>query len=142
LIAYADTSFLFSLYVPDANSPAAAAKMRSRGTTLLVTDFGEFEFTNAVSWRVFRRQLLAGERRAALDSFSKDVEAGILRLGSVPGAAYFRAKQIALVQTPLLGARALDVLHVACAIVLKAEAFFTFDRRQAELAEAVGLRVR
>jgi predicted nucleic acid-binding protein len=35
--------------------------------------------------------------------------------------------------------RTLDSLHVACALELKAERFWTFDERQARLAEAVGL---
>ena len=40
---------------------------------------------------------------------------------------------------PTLGIRTLDSLHVACALELKAEKFWTFDERQARLAEAVGL---
>lgn len=40
---------------------------------------------------------------------------------------------------PALGVRTLDSLHVACALELKAERFWTFDERQARLAEAVGL---
>jgi len=35
----------------------------------------------------------------------------------------------------------LDVLHVALAMDLEPDAFFTFDRRQWKLAKAVGLRV-
>jgi len=40
---------------------------------------------------------------------------------------------------PMLGIRTLDSLHVACALELKAQKFWTFDDRQARLAEAVGL---
>ena len=40
---------------------------------------------------------------------------------------------------PPLGVRTLDSLHVACALELRAERFWTFDERQAKLAEAVGL---
>lgn len=39
-----------------------------------------------------------------------------------------------------LGVRTLDSLHVACALELKAERFWTFDERQAKLAKAVGLK--
>ena len=35
----------------------------------------------------------------------------------------------------------LDTLHVASALQLGAERFFTFDERQANLARAVGLKV-
>jgi predicted nucleic acid-binding protein len=40
---------------------------------------------------------------------------------------------------PALGVRMLDSLHVACALELKSRQFWTFDERQARLAEAVGL---
>lgn len=141
MIVYADTSFLLSLYISDANSLAAAKTMSRFVTPLLTTDFGEFEFTNALSWRVFRKLLLAGEQQAVLDSFSKDVEAGIVRIIPIPAAAFARAGQIARTQTPVLGNRALDVLHVASALVLRADTLFTFDSKQAKLASALGLSV-
>jgi predicted nucleic acid-binding protein len=40
-----------------------------------------------------------------------------------------------------LGQRTLDTLHVAIALELNAERFWTFDERQAKLARAVGLKV-
>lgn len=40
---------------------------------------------------------------------------------------------------PTLGVCTLESLHVACALELKARSFWTFDQRQAKLAEAVGL---
>ena len=41
---------------------------------------------------------------------------------------------------PKLGTSTLDSLHVACALELKAERFWTFDERQAKLAKAAGLK--
>ncbi len=41
---------------------------------------------------------------------------------------------------PRLGVRTLDSLHVAAALQLKAEQFWTFDARQAKLAQAEGLK--
>lgn len=35
----------------------------------------------------------------------------------------------------------LDILHIAAAIILRADTFLTFDKRQAKLAAAAGLRV-
>ncbi len=138
---YADTSFLFSLYIPDANASAAAAAVRSASLPLLTTDFGEFELTNAVSWRVFRKNLSSSEANAVLGLFAKDAESSVVRVLPLPTAAFARAKQIARTNTPLLGTRALDVLHVASALALRAKGFYTFDRKQAKLAAALGLRV-
>jgi len=42
---------------------------------------------------------------------------------------------------PQLGTRTVDTLHVACALELKAERFWTFDERQAKLARARGLKI-
>jgi len=39
-----------------------------------------------------------------------------------------------------LGLRTLDTLHVASALELKAQRFWTFDERQAKLARAAGLK--
>jgi predicted nucleic acid-binding protein len=41
---------------------------------------------------------------------------------------------------PNLGMRVLDTLHVASALELKAERFWTFDERQAKLAKAQGMK--
>lgn len=42
---------------------------------------------------------------------------------------------------PKLGVRTVDSLHVATALELKAERFWTFDDRQQKLAKIVGLRI-
>ena len=141
MIVYADTSFLFSLYVPDANSSSAAATMKRIKPPLLATDFAEFELTNALNWRIFRKELRASEEQAVLLSFSKDVHAGVIRVVPISAATFAHARRIARTQTRLLGTRALDVLHVASALALRADSFCTFDKNQARLAAALGLRI-
>jgi len=142
LIVYADTSFLFSLYVPDANSSSAAATMKRIKPPLLATDFAEFELTNALNWRIFRKELRASQEQAILLSFSKDVHAGVIRVVPLSAATFAHARRIARTQTRLLGTHALDVLHFASALALRADSFCTFDKNQARLAAALGLRIR
>lgn len=139
--AYADTSFLASLYVLDANSPLAAARMKRAKLPLLMTPFGELELTNAVALRLFRKELSASQAKAAHALIRKDLEDGVLLVNALPVSAFERAKRIARRQTPRLDTRTLDVLHVASALVLWADAFYTFDTRQAKLAAAEGLHV-
>lgn len=141
MIVYADTSFLFSLYVPDANSSAAAAIMKRIKPPLVATDFAEFEFINALNWRIFRKELRASEEQAVLLSFSMDVHAGLIRILPISAATFAHARRIARTQTRLLGTRSLDVLHVASALALRASSFCTFDKIQARLAGALGFRV-
>jgi predicted nucleic acid-binding protein len=136
-----DPSFLFSLYVLDVNSAAASAKMRRAALPLLLTDVGKVEILNAVGLRLFRKELRPAEAKKVYGLFRQDIEQGVVQIVPLPAAAYQRAEQIARTHTPLLGTRTLDVLHVAGALVLKADAFYTFDQKQAGLATAVGLTI-
>lgn len=136
-----DASFLTSLYVLDANSARAAAKMREATLPLLLTDIGKIEVLNAIGLRLYRKELLAEEAKKVQALFREDTERGVVRVVPLPVAAFEQAEQIALKHTPLLGTRTLDVLHVAGALAFRAGAFYTFDQKQAALASAVGLRV-
>jgi hypothetical protein len=55
--------------------------------------------------------------------------------------AIARALKLSTAHTERLGARAIDLLHVACALTLESELFLTTDTRQAQLATAEGLKV-
>ena len=52
-----------------------------------------------------------------------------------------QAAELSRQYTPTLGTRSLDVLHVASALALGMRQFVTYDKRQARLAEACGLKV-
>jgi len=140
LRAYADTSFLVSLYTPDANSASAGAHMKNLSTALLLTPFGELELLNAFELRVFRGELSITEVEAARAALREDVEKGIYARRPFPEAAFARAKEIARKRTARLGTRALDILHVGSALVLQADTFYSFDRNQRRLARAEGLK--
>ena len=141
-LAYADTSFLISLYTLDANSLLAAAQMRQANTIFLLTPFGEVELTNALELRLFRKELDPAQTRAAYVTFQNDVANGVFSLKPVPAAVYTRGKQLARKHTSGLGVRTLDILHVAAALVLKTEVLYTFDANQRKLAKAEGLATR
>jgi predicted nucleic acid-binding protein len=141
LSVYADTSFLVSLYTPDANSVRASAQMRVIEGPVWLTDFGELELTNAFELRLFRRELSASEIGASQSALREDMESGVFSLKPLPVVVFEKARQIARKRTARLGARTLDVLHVASALVLGATEFYTFDRSQSRLAAIEGLRV-
>jgi hypothetical protein len=141
LSGYADTSFLASLYVLDGHSALAAARMKRAKLPLLLTPFGELELANALALRIFRKELSPTHIKGAQALFAKDCEDGVLVIKLLPSRAYTLAKQIARRQTPRLGTRTLDVLHVASALALDADTFYTFDVRQGKLATAEKLAV-
>ncbi|PYT58335.1 MAG: PIN domain-containing protein [Acidobacteria bacterium] len=136
-----DASFLFSLYVLDANSARASAKMKRADLPLLLTEVGKIEILNAVGLRLFRKELQPAEAKKVYALFRQDIEQGVVQIVPLPSAAYQQAERIARTHTPLLGTRTLDVLHVAGALVLKADAFYTFDQKLASLATAIGLTI-
>jgi predicted nucleic acid-binding protein len=142
LSAYADTSFLFSVYVVDSNTAKALPLIRCASFPLLATPITEFELENAIYQRQFRRELTSGEIKASIGSFRKDVTNSLFDMKPFSAEMLRKASLISARQTPRFGTRPLDVLHVASAIVLRAEDFYTFDQTQAKLANAEGLVVR
>src|SRR5476651_2538455 len=75
---YADTSFLVSLYVPDANTARAVRAAESGATPLVFTPLIRHELRNALRLCVFRRQITAAQRESTLHDMEADAEAGVL----------------------------------------------------------------
>lgn len=69
-----------------------------------------------------------------------DRAAGVWPSVDVPETALHVCVDLGRRYGPKLGVRTLDSLHVACALELKAERFWTFDDRQLKLARTVGLK--
>jgi len=138
---YLDSSLLVSLYCLDANSVAAAAALQAAKAKLLITALGELETVNAFGLRVFRKEITAAQADAARKTFEKDILAGVFLLRAVPDAAFERAKVLSRQQTPKLGTRTADLLHVAAAVELGAVSLFSFDLQQRKMAQAAGLKL-
>ncbi len=81
------------------------------------------------------------QSRLAWDYFEQDCIAGVWILVDLPERIWETGIGLARLYGPTLGVRTLDSLHVACAMELKAQKFWTFDERQARLAEAAGLDI-
>lgn len=139
---YADTGLLCSLYAPDAHTDAAIARMGRAKEPIPLIWLHQLELRNALRLRVFRREITAAQRDAALNAFLADAAGGIYAAADpVLGAVMMEAERLSALQSEKLGTRSLDILHVAAALVLGASEFWTFDKRQAALAKAAGLKV-
>jgi predicted nucleic acid-binding protein len=137
-MVYADSSFVASTYVNDVHSPEARRRMASRPTVWL-TPFNRTELAHALYQQVFRKRISTAEAQLAWIDFQQDCTQGVWSLTDLPERTWQTSIDLAQRYGPTLGVRTLDSLHVACALELKAERFWTFDERQARLAEAVGL---
>jgi predicted nucleic acid-binding protein len=142
LTSYADTSFLVSLYGRDANSRTAISLVQERRPVFIVTPFGETEFTSIVFAVTARpKGWTVSEARAIEEDFAHDLQTGIWQREDLPPQTWARARELSRRYAPSLGCRALDAIHVASALILDADDFYTFDRDQAKLARAAGLHV-
>lgn len=131
-----------SLYAPDMNSERAIERMeKTAPSALVLTEFSEFELSNGLQLRVFRREITNEQVAAALAGFERHVQTGRIAMRPMTAEIYSTARDLAMRWTHRFGTRALDVLHVASALTLDADSFHTFDKRQATLAKAAGLKI-
>jgi predicted nucleic acid-binding protein len=143
MVAYADTSFLFSLYAQDANTAHAAELAEALNGALIVTPLQRFELRNALRLAVFRGDMAEAECRRLLDLIEADIKTGALVETPVAWAeVYAEAEALSASHTGKTGTRSIDVLHVASAAAVGAKSFFTFDARQKTLAVKAGMKVK
>jgi predicted nucleic acid-binding protein len=136
-----DTSFLISLYSPDANTIAAAQIMQASKNTHFVSTFAELEAVNALQLRVFRKEISAAQAKCSLRDFEKDLSQGVFQLARLSEEASQRAQQISRRTTARLGTRTADLLHVAAALELNVDYLYSFNRQQRKLAKTLQLKV-
>jgi predicted nucleic acid-binding protein len=98
------------------------------------------ECTHAIEQHVFRKAITRSEADRVLQRFHEHRCQHLWRESPLPDHALEICAQLAHRHAARLGVRTLDTLHVASALELKAEHFWTFDARQGKLALAVGLK--
>jgi len=150
--AYADTSFILRLVTTEPGSQDTIAEYRRAGKPpLFFLPLHSLEVRNGILQRAFhqRRSSSAMERqhtRRERDAAVARVERFIARRTLLDvtvdlEVVIARALDISKTHTERLGARAIDLLHVAAALTLESELFLTTDERQVQLARAEGLKV-
>jgi predicted nucleic acid-binding protein len=141
LSIYADASFIVSLYVRYAHMPEAQRLMLTRPAVWL-TPFHRAEWTHAVERHVFEGTMSREEAEAVHTNFELDRTNALWLEVAFPETAFELCTDLALRHVAQIGSRTLDTLHVAAALELNAERFWTFDERQAKLARSAGLKTR
>lgn len=137
---YADSSFLVSCYLVDANTPRAKAYLDGHDTPLPFTALHELEVRNALRLGVFRGVLIEEQAKAAIANLDADLRAGRLVRTTVKWPVVFRlASRLSEQHAVTTGTRSLDILHVAAAKALRLKEFASFDSRQRALGAAAGL---
>jgi predicted nucleic acid-binding protein len=138
LSVYADTSFFVSIYIPDRHS-SRTEQLLSGKPRVWLTSFHRAEWAHAIAQHLFRKELSPIEARRVKAEFERDRRSGLWLEVNLPDSAWEICADLANRHGSRLGCRTLDSLHVAAALELEAEVFWTFDERQARLAKMAGL---
>lgn len=142
MVIAADTSFLFSLYGNDVNTPPAVAWCSQHNRVICISAFNHFELLNALRFAECRKSLKPGDAARHQQLFNNALLDGrlvekICNLGDILA----EATRLSAAHTLTGGHRGFDILHVAAARILGATHFLTFDASQKRLAENEGLKI-
>jgi predicted nucleic acid-binding protein len=141
-MVYVDTSVVVKLYIKEAYSQEVAAWIRANDEAIPKTVFHELEFTNAIKLKQFRDEMTGSEAETILSRFNQHEVDGIFYRPAINWPDVFaRSLTLSKNHTETIGSRSLDVIHVALALSMGADRFFTFDEKQSQLASAAGLQI-
>lgn len=153
MIAYADTNFFTNSLLDLAQTPNADLLLellrQSQGVPLPVTWLLRMEFTNALQRLVFETRHGTQRLRVTPESamlaeaeFIKEAEEGILAREQALALDDLEAvfDMLARRHTAKHGFRTYDLLHVASALVLGCDTFWSFNAKAKKLAKLEGLK--
>lgn len=107
-----------------------------------ISQLGELEVRNTFQLAVFRGEIDTASALHKKQLFAEDLAKGIFLIHAIPAThLYPKAIELAERHSATLGTRSLDLMHVAAALILKADLFLSFDERQRKAAKLEGLRV-
>ena len=151
---YADTNFFTRLYLPLVESEEAVGlleRAQAVGTSPVpVTWLHRLETLNALQLHVFsgkdrgQARITLEQAAAAHATFRMDLaRPTFLRPVQISLAELeTQFEEVALRHTARHGFRTYDLLHVASALLLRCDTFWSFDPKATRLAALEGLRVR
>lgn len=151
--AYADTNF-FTAVICGGPHQVAAQRLRreaedAKAPPLPVTFLGRIEFSNAIEQQIFFTRngvpgIHASPEAALLDEafFLDELEQGnfIQPISVRESALEKTCLDLAHRHTAKQGFRTYDILHVASALLLGCDTFWSFDAKVRKLARLEGLR--
>ena len=141
-MVYVDTSVIVKLYFREELSREASNWLKRNNEAIPLTTFHELEFTNAIQLKQFRSEITEDEILRISTRFKEHENIGIFYRPQLDWSEIFNyAVDLSKKHTAMIGARSLDILHVASAASIKAEKFLTVDGRQTEVATLAGLKI-
>ncbi|MCD6534465.1 MAG: type II toxin-antitoxin system VapC family toxin [Deltaproteobacteria bacterium] len=137
---YIDTSVIVKLYIKEEHSLAVSNWLKKNNEAIPLTAFHELEFNNAINLKEFRGEITADEIRQIITKFDEHKNIGVFYRPQINWTDTFKyAVDLSKKYTGKMGSRSLDILHVASALLIKTDRFFTLDERQSKLAALSGM---
>jgi predicted nucleic acid-binding protein len=144
---FAETSFLFAIYIEQNNSATADEFLDYVPSGSPLSALVRFEFENGLRLQagLFERDRSKGLAlrfaEAAQMDLSADLERRFWEIRAVDLAEILHlARKLSEAHTQKDLQRPMDILHVATALRWGAKSFLTFDARQTKLAKAAGMK--
>lgn len=138
---YLDTSAFIKLYIREDGSEQVNELVTGQDDPLPVWDLLEAELTNALRLKVFWKELRSEDSDRLIDLFHQRKQKGHYHVPELDRIAMMETFARLAKETPKLGCRTFDILHVACALQFSPTQFASFDQRQRSLAKHAGLAV-
>ena len=139
---YLDTSAFIKLYLHEDGSAEVHSLVVAQSEPLPVWHFLELEFLNALRFKVFLSEMSHEDVERLISLYLDRKRGGQYFVPHLDPIALHELSLQMSVRTPVIGCRALDILHVAAARLCDSVMFITADMRQAALAEAEGRTVQ
>ena len=140
---YFDTSLLVKIYVPEEGSERIISFIENNNSVLFFNQIQEFELTNALSLKLFRKEISKIQYEHIKSKLAKDLSLNRIRRVMLDWIEVMTsATLLSQKHTSSIGCRILDILHVSAATQGKFKYFMTNDPRQMTLAEKAGMITR
>jgi predicted nucleic acid-binding protein len=140
-VLYLDTSALLKLYLKERGSAETQRLVAGQRHPLPVWEIQQMEFVNALRLKVFWKDLSPADADRQIDLFKDRRRRGLYYHPEIDRLELAENFERLSRETVRHGGRTFDVLHVACALVLGARQFVTFDTKQSLVACQAGLDV-
>ncbi|OGV73380.1 MAG: hypothetical protein A3K19_24500 [Lentisphaerae bacterium RIFOXYB12_FULL_65_16] len=141
---YWDTSCVLKLYTPEADSEAFLQRADDTELPLLSSDVLRAEVYFALCQKEIRGEIKVGSAEPLFGKFEADVTGGRFLLLPVGRDVLATARDVARQcyrRRPVVALRALDGIHLASAVLGRADGIVTVDARMREASDVLGLHV-
>jgi predicted nucleic acid-binding protein len=138
---YLDTSALLKLYVREQGSELVQARVASQDHPLPIWEIQKAELINALRLKVFWNEITLNQAETQIGLFENRLKRGLYAFPEIDRNSLMKRVLRLGAETPRLGCRTMDILHVACALEISAKEFLSFDQRQNALATHAGLKL-